>query len=174
MIKPRQPAPALEVDLLDGGRWSLAEQSPEAFTLVVVYRGLHCPICSTYLADLNNRVAAFRERGVEPIAISSDPRDRAEQAREKWGLDQVPVAYGLSLEAARDWGLFISSGRGRTSAGVEEPERFPEPGLFLVKPDGTLYAGAIQTMPFARPSFADLIKAVDFVKDRDYPARGEV
>ena len=29
-------------------------------------------------------------------------------------------------------------------------------------------------MPFARPSFGEILTAVDFVKKRDYPARGEV
>jgi hypothetical protein len=29
-------------------------------------------------------------------------------------------------------------------------------------------------MPFARPSFGDILKAIDFVVAKDYPARGEV
>ena len=40
--------------------------------------------------------------------------------------------------------------------------------------DGTLYWSAIQTMPFARPQFRELLSAVDFVISKDYPARGEV
>jgi hypothetical protein len=28
-------------------------------------------------------------------------------------------------------------------------------------------------MPFARPHLDDLLKAIDFVKEEDYPARGE-
>jgi hypothetical protein len=31
-IKPRQPAPTLEFDTLDRGRWSLAAQQPQNFT----------------------------------------------------------------------------------------------------------------------------------------------
>ena len=41
------------------------------------------------------------------------------------------------------------------------------------KPDKILYYGATQTMPFARPSFAELIKAVEFSITKNYPARGE-
>jgi hypothetical protein len=29
-------------------------------------------------------------------------------------------------------------------------------------------------MPFARPGFGDILKALDFVLAKDYPARGEV
>jgi hypothetical protein len=42
-----------------------------------------------------------------------------------------------------------------------------------VRPDGKLYYGAVQTMPFARPQFQDLIGAIDFAVSKDYPARGE-
>lgn len=45
-LMPRQPVPALEVPTVGGGTWRLADQHPESFTMVVFYRGLHCPICS--------------------------------------------------------------------------------------------------------------------------------
>lgn len=171
---PRQPVPALSVDTVDGQRWTLADQRPENFTLLVVYRGLHCPICATYLADLNSKANAFAERGVSLIALSSDTQERAAAAREKWKLDKLTVGYGLDLDTARRWGLYISSSRGKTSVGVEEPPLFVEPGQFVVRPDGTLYFATVQTMPFARPQFSDILKALDFVIANDYPARGEV
>jgi hypothetical protein len=57
--------------------------------------------------------------------------------------------------------------------GIEEPALFSEPGLYLVRPDRTLYAGAVNTMPFARTNFGELLKALDFIIEKDYPARGE-
>ena len=81
--------------------------------------------------------------------------------------------YGLGLQTARSWGLYISAGRGATSIGIEEPALFSEPGVFLIKPDGTLYYGSTQTMPFARPQFQDLLGAIDVAIAKDYPARGE-
>lgn len=57
---------------------------------------------------------------------------------------------------------------------MEEPARFSEPGVFLVRPDGTLYFSRVQTMPFARPHFADILSAIDMVVAKSYPARGEV
>jgi peroxiredoxin len=140
----------------------------------VIYRGLHCPICRPYLSELNRLAGEFAQRGVEVIAISCDGIGRAAQTARDWKLDAVRIGYGLSIEAARDWGLYISSGRGKTSVGVEEAERFAEPALFLVRPDGTLYFAAVQTMPFARPHFSEILAAIDFVVKTDYPARGEV
>ena len=172
---PRQPVPALEV-VVNGKPWRLADQRPQRFSLVVFYRGFHCPICGSYLPDVQRRLDALEERGVETIAISSDGEERARMAAEKWELDKLKVGYGLSLDSARDWGLFISAQRGPkpTPTGVVEPPLFSEPGMFLVRPDKTLYFASVQTMPFTRPNMADVVKALDVVIVEDYPARGEV
>ncbi len=175
-LMPRQPVPELEVATVGGGIWRLKDQKPENFTMIVFYRGLHCPICSRYLADLNRKVESFAAKGVTTVIISSDGKDRATTTKESWDIGNLTVGYGLDLDKAREWGLYISAGIGKTSAGVDEPALFNEPGLFLVKPDGTLYFGSVQTMPFARPSFGDLLQAVEFVTNvrKGYPARGEI
>lgn len=170
---PRKLLPELVVPTLSGTTWSLAAATPERFSLIVFYRGLHCPICTTYVAELNKSVPEFKARGVEPIAISTDTEERARRAEAKWGLSQVTVGHSLAIEAARAWGLYISSGRGVTSTGVEEPPLFNEPGAFLARPDQTLYWAAVQSMPFARPHFREILAALDFVIAKDYPARGE-
>lgn len=172
-LLPRQPVPALEVETVRGGRWTLAGQKPQNFTMIVFYRGLHCPICRKYTSELNGMIEEFNKRGVSIIVVSTDTKERAEEAKAKWGLMNLTVGYGVPIEVAREWGLYVSTGRGMTSAGVEEPPLFAEPGLFLVKPDGTLYWGSISTMPFARPHFGEIGQAIDFVLSKNYPARGE-
>ena len=172
-IKPRQPVPALEFDTVGGARWSLAEQKPQQFTMVVFYRGLHCPQCRRYTSELNGMIGEFDKRGVSTVITSTDGAERAAEAKEKWGLPNLTVGYGVSIDEAREWGLYVSTSRGMTSAGIEEPPLFAEPGLFLVKPDGTLYWSNISTMPFARPHFPEIAQAIDFVVSKSYPARGE-
>lgn len=171
---PRQPVPSLIVPVAAGGRFDLSAEKPERFTMVVFYRGLHCPICRTQLKDMESKLGEFEKRGVKVIAISSDNADRAERVKQEWALPGLRLGYGLDLRVARSWGLYISTGRGKTSIGVEEPALFSEPGLFLVRPDNTLYFASVQTMPFARPHFADILGAIDFVVAKDYPGRGEV
>ena len=173
MLKTRQPAPEMSFPLIEGGRWTLSERKPEALSMVVAYRGLHCPMCRNYLQELNAKMGEFRLRGVDVVAVSGDDKERAMAARTDWELKELPIAYDLSIDKARELGLPISTSRGKTSIGIEEPARFSEPGLFLVKPDGTLYAAYIQTMPFARPPLDQLLKAIDFIKEKGYPARGE-
>jgi peroxiredoxin len=173
MLVPRQTAPTLSVDTLAHGRFDLAHAAPERMTLVCFYRGLHCPICASYLKELERLTPAFAERGVETIAISTDDVSRAEAMAQKVGASQLRFGYGLPLSVARNWGLYISASRGKTSIGIEEPAHFSEPGVFLIRPDRTIYYLSVQSMPFVRPPFGEMVQALDFIIKNDYPARGE-
>ena len=173
MLLPRQNTPALSVPTLQHGMFSVATDAAEHFTLMVFYRGLHCPICMKYLLELARLVPEFEKRGVKVIALSSDTQERAQQMADKLNAPELRMGYGLALDVARQWGLYISTSRGLTSIGIEEPALFSEPAVYIVRPDTTLYYGAVQTMPFARPNFADLLGAIDFALSKDYPARGE-
>ncbi|WP_422377008.1 peroxiredoxin-like family protein [Roseibium sp.] len=173
MLVPRQSVPALTVETLENGTFDLSGDGADFATLVVFYRGLHCPICATYLKELGRLTEDFAAKGVKTIAISSDDQDRAQKMSDKVAQPGLRFGYGLPLTVARAWGLFISTSRGTTSIGIEEPALFSEPGVFLVKPDGTLYFASVQTMPFVRPHFQEMVGALDFVQKNDYPARGE-
>ena len=172
-LMPRQQVPSLDLPLTVGGRYVSGLQSGERFDLLVFYRGLHCPICAKYLIELDRLGEEFQKRGVRIIAISSDEVSRGQAMADKVQARFVEFAYGLELSTARSWGLYISASKGKTSIGLEEPALFSEPGVFLIRPDQTLYYGSTQTMPFARPAFSDLLAAVDFAIQKDYPARGE-
>jgi len=173
MLMPRQKTPDVSVPVVGGGTFTLASETSERGTVVCFYRGLHCPICATYLAELEQQTAAFAERGVTTVAISSDGEDRAQGMADKIEAKALRIGYGLSLDAARHWGLYISTSRGTTSIGIEEPALFSEPGLFMVTPEQSLYYGSVQTMPFVRPHFSELVGALDFAIKNNYPARGE-
>lgn len=173
MLIPRQKTPDLNVSTLDHGAFDLAAETSKVGTVICFYRGLHCPICANYLTELEKRVPEFAERGVGVIALSTDGEERTRDMADKISAKQLRFGYDLSLEKAREWGLFISTSRGKTSIGIEEPALFAEPGLFMVTPQQTLYYGSTQTMPFVRPHFSELVSALDFAIANDYPARGE-
>ncbi len=170
---PRQKTPELSLPLLGGGTFDLDAESAKTGTVVCFYRGLHCPICANYLKELERLTPDFAERGVATVAVSSDGEERTKDMAEKIEAKNLRFAYDLSLTKAREWGLYISTSRGKTSIGIEEPALFSEPGLFLINPGRTLYYMSVQTMPFVRPHFSELLGALDFAIEKSYPARGE-
>ncbi|MEX0285257.1 MAG: peroxiredoxin-like family protein [Paracoccaceae bacterium] len=165
-LLPGSKAPALSLPLVGGGTWTLADEAPDTMTMIVVYRGLHCPICNGYLNQLQDRLDAFAEAGVSVIAISMDAEDRATQAQSDWGLEKLRFAYGLTEAQAREWDLYLTQ-----SIAEKEPEVFAEPGLYWVLPDGTVYLMDIGTMPFARPDLDLLLSRVGAIA-KGYPPRG--
>lgn len=167
MIKPKTTVPDITLPLINDTQWTLSEQRADSFTMLVFYRGLHCPICKSYLEELAKKLNDFSTRGVHVIGISCDTEERAKKAGADWNIPELPIGYRLSMDTAREWGLYISE-----SISDKEPEQFSEPGIFLVKPDRSLYASAIQSMPFARPGWDDILSAIDFVNKKGYPARG--
>lgn len=173
-LLPRRRVPDLSLPLAGGGTWRLSDQKPKHFTMLVFYRGMHCSVCRGYLGDLEAMHATFSLAGVTPIAVSADDTERANSTEARWGLRCLCIAYGLSMQQARAWGLYVSAGCGRSSLGIEEPPQFVEPGLFLVRPDWTLYYASVQSMPFARPAFAELLRGIEQAIASDYPARGEI
>ncbi|MCZ4279714.1 peroxiredoxin-like family protein [Kiloniella laminariae] len=173
MLIPRQKTPNLSLPTLSHGQFDLGSDAATNFTLVTFYRGLHCPLCANYLKELERLTPDFAERGVKTIAISSDGKERTQAMADKIEAKNLRFAYDLPLNLAREWGLFISTSRGTTSIGIEEPALFSEPGVFMVRPDQTLYYASVQTMPFVRPAFREMVGAVDFILANDYPGRGE-
>lgn len=173
MLMPRQKTPDLTLPTLDHGSFDLSSDGGERGTVICFYRGLHCPICAKYLTEFEKQVDAFAERGVKTIAVSTDGEERTRAMADKISSTKLRFGHDLTLSKAREWGLYISTSRGKTSIGIEEPALFAEPGLFMVTPQQTLYYGSTQTMPFVRPHFSELVAALDFAIANDYPARGE-
>jgi peroxiredoxin len=169
-VTPGDTMPAIDARLVGGGEWELLEEKPGKLSLIAFYRGAFCPICRTWLGDLDRLVPQFEKRGVSVIALSCDAKPAAEKSVADWGLKKLRVGYKLSIEHARKAGLYISQGRGvNPGSGLKEPMLFAEPALLLVKPEGELYAAWIQSAPYARAHVAEVLTAVDNFLARNLP-----
>jgi peroxiredoxin len=156
------------VPLLRGGTYRLSDQRPKLFTMVVFFRGLHCPVCRAQLSELDRRLPELEERGIEVITVTGETLERTRTLAHEWKLERLNLAYGLTEEQMRTWGLFISHG-----IDEHEPALFNEPGLFLITPDHTVYYESVLSMPVGRPRLQDLLDGIDYWTTHDYPARGE-
>lgn len=168
---PGAAMPAIEARLVGGGSWTLAQEKSAKLALLAFYRGVFCPVCRTWLADIERLLPEFDKRGVSVIALSCDELESAQKSKDEWGLQQLRVGHGLGIDAARAAGLYISEGRGVNPAtGQKEPRLFTEPGVLAVTPAGELYAAWIQSVPYARPHLAEILAAVDNFVARGLPA----
>jgi peroxiredoxin len=169
-VIPGDTMPAIDARIVGGGTWALADEKPEKLSLLAFYRGAFCPICRTWLGDLERLVPEFEKRGVSVIALSCDAKAAADKSVADWGLKKLRVGYKLSIEDARQAGLYISQGRGvNPGSGLKEPMLFAEPAVLLVKPEGELYAAWIQSVPYARVHIAEILTAVDNFLARNLP-----
>lgn len=157
--------PKLALPRVGGGEVSVG--NGQGWQMIVVYRGKHCPICRTYLKTLDGLLEEFGATGTEVVAVSGDPQDKAEtEARDEgW---RFPVAYDLSPDQMRTLGLYISEPRS-----PQETDRpFPEPGLFVINPEGKIHIVDVSNAPFARPDLNSLVKGLKFIQEKEYPIRG--
>lgn len=166
-LVPDRQTPPMSLPLVGGGQFDLAKETPENFTMIVVYRGHHCPVCKSYLTQLSAMLDRFQAAGFSVVAVSMNDLELATRSHQDWGLGDLRVAYGLTPDMARDWGLWISK-----AFKDSEQDIFAEPGLFWVRPDGRLYLVDIANMPWPRPDLEFLLSKVAYALENDYPARG--
>ncbi len=165
---PGDQAPPLAVHAMGGDPINIANEAAEKFTVILFYRGVHCPVCRQQLEELNGKINEFEQAGITVHAVSMDSEERAKRQKEEWDIANIRIGYGLTEDSARKWGLFIS-GKEKDS----EPDRFCEPGMAILYPDKTIYALYLQTAPFARPGLDDLLKGLNFISENNYPIRGK-
>ncbi|WP_171207979.1 MULTISPECIES: redoxin domain-containing protein [unclassified Ruegeria] len=169
-LEAGQPFPAVTVPLLNGGEADLSKPADgHDWKMIVVYRGKHCPLCTNYLAELESLRDGFSKIGIDVAAVSTDSEERAsdQMAQVK---PSYPVGYGLSLEKARELGLYISGVQ--NGMNVEAP--FAEPGLFIVNEEGNLQLVDTSNVPFARPSLESVLRGMTWLRGQSmkFPVNG--
>jgi len=169
-LKSGERLPDVTVPQLGGGAMRLgAPVGGHDWSMVVVYRGKHCPICKTYLGELERLAPEFAKAGVGVVAVSGDPEDRARSFTDDIGVT-FPVGYDLTVAQMRMLGLYVSEPRSEK----ETDRPFAEPGVFVINAEGMLHVVDISNAPFSRPDLAGLAKGLKYIRDNDYPIRGRL
>ena len=139
------------------------------WTLFVVYRGKHCPRCKKYLNILNDMRGDWEEAGFDVAVVSADTQEKAQadQAEFGWGFD---LGYGFSEEQMATLGVYVTE----PLSPQETDGRFAEPGIFVLRADGSLIVVALSNGPAARPELSELLDGMIFNKKNDRPHRGTV
>jgi peroxiredoxin len=169
VLTPDAAFPQVEISTLKHGKVTVgqADKSKGDWQLVIVYRGKHCPICKKYLTELNGMLDDFAVINVDVLALSADPKEKAEASASEIGYDGV-IGYDLSPAQMAQLGVYISDPRS-----PQETDRpFAEPAAFVVRDNGKLHIVDVSNAPFSRPALKGLLDGLTFIRDKDYPVRG--
>ena len=149
-----------------GGGTITVGGSRENWSLLVVYRGKHCPRCKRFLNKLqavHNDWTALMD--VTVVSADTAEKAAADIAEFGWEFD---LCHGLTEPQMRALGLYVSD----PLSEAETEARFAEPGAFALKPDGTLMLVDISNGPAARPDLEELLDGMRFNIENDRPVRG--
>jgi peroxiredoxin len=135
--------------------------------MVLVYRGLHCPLCKKYLAQLDEMIGQFNAIGVDVLAVSGDPKIKAQAMVEEKNLT-LNIGYGMTIDQMASLGLYVSDPRSEK----ETDRPYAEPGLFVINSDGNIQILDASNAPFSRPDLNALLNGIRFIRENNYPIRG--
>lgn len=153
---------------LGGGELTVGGRR-ENWTLLVVYRGKHCPRCKKYLNILDAMAADWAAAGFDIAVVSADPIEKAQADQEEFGW-KFELGYDLTEPQMAQLGLYVTD----PLSPNETDRRFAEPGTYVIRPDGSLLLIAISNGPSARPDLVELLDGMIFTKENDRPPRGTI
>lgn len=105
------------------------------------------------MADYQERLAEFREKGVDIVAASVETEAEAKETVEKLGLD-FPVAYGIDpVTFAKTTGAYYAK---------DEDGDFLHATGFMLKPDNTIDVAVFSSGAIGRLEVGDALQFVEF------------
>ena len=166
VIKPADPFPPIDFKMMSGGTQRLSDNKGR-WSVLIVYRGDHCPRCKTYVARLHELAAGYAEREVDLMLASMDPENIARRTMDENGWT-LPVAHSLSVEECQQLAVYLTD----HEDGSELSGPYAEPGLYLINPEGLTQVIATSNSPSVRPDLEVVLDGIIGTQDRNLPIRG--
>lgn len=166
--KPRvgEKVDVFEIETLSGNGPITIGQAKDRWTMLMIYRGRHCPRCKRYLSKFNDMLSKWTDI-MDVIVVSADTKEKAMADRDEFSWN-FELGYGLTVDRIRKLGLYLSE----PLSDAETTDMFSEPGTFMIKPDGSLMLVDISNGPAARPDLEELLDGMIFNINNDRPVRG--
>ncbi len=99
-------------------------------------------MCIGTLQEVNSKIAALREAGIEVVAVSADKEDVASALVGELSLS-FPVVYGLEEDVMHELGLYVSD----PTNYIAQSHRFAEPGYFFLTSTSKIQYVSIASHP---------------------------
>ena len=147
--------PALTLDTVADGPWSVTHHLAGSYGAVLLYRGSWCPYCNAQLAAFARAKGRLDEVGLKVAALSVDDKAAALALVEKHGLN-FPVGYGADADEIA----------AATGAYVNDSPRYLQSTGFVLDPDGRVITAVYSSGAIGRLVAEDVIGFVRYVKSK--------
>ena len=161
-LMPGNGMPLISLSLLSGEQFSPGKRR-DHWELFVIYRGIHCPRCKTYLNKLEKLKSALEAIDVAFVVASADSRENAQKDANEHGWT-MPVAYGFSLTDIQSLGLYASR--------HPDGQFYAEPGLFVLNPEMKIQIIGVGNAASCRPDLDVLLDGIKGIQSRNLPITG--
>jgi len=158
-----------EADNLDGGSVSLKKELEKGPVVLVFYRGKWCPICTRHLSNLQDSLKQITDKGAQVFAISPEQQNRAEEMREKTGVQfqlvfdkdyVISDAYGVTFtptdKEREKYNRFLDADL--ENAHSDGRSDLPIPATYVISQDGKIVWRQFNPDYKVRASVADILK----------------
>jgi peroxiredoxin len=144
-LKPGSQAPDLSLTSVDGPETRLSDIWRQGVTALTFYRGSFCPTCNRHLHEIEERADAFREAGLQVVAISADRLETGQETVQRHGLS-FAVLSDPERRAIDAYGVVYNKIEGHA-----------EPAVFLISPEGVVLYLSIVSGPVGRLGAAEIL-----------------
>ncbi len=140
--------PKLTLNLVDGGKIDIPNESADGYQVILFYRGHWCPFCRRQLVGFAQQKDALDELGATVIAASVDPIEKAQEVADEVNF---PIAYGVTREIADALGSWW-----------EDRRQIIQPSEFILGLDGKVLISSYCDGPLGRMEGEDVVKLIKF------------
>ena len=147
----------------------LSDKAANHWTLIIVYRGQHCPICTNFLNALDTMSGRFLGIKVDIVAVSADSAEQLQANIDNDLQVTFPLLHGLQVDDMKRLGVYISD----PMSNSETDHPFSEPALFVLNEKNQIQLIDIASGPWARPNIDQLFEGLTYARDNHYPIRGK-
>ncbi|MDD9158538.1 redoxin domain-containing protein [Aliivibrio sp. S4TY2] len=172
-FNPGDEFPEIRLPIFNNGK-TVDIRTPQKGTdwrMVIIYRGQHCPLCTTYLNEIEKYKDDFIKLGVDIIAVSADDMVQVDEHSKKLSIT-YPIAHGMKVGHMMQLGLYISTPLSAPNTMSETDHLFSEPALFVINAEGRVQIVEVSNAPFARPDINSILSGIKFIREHNYPIRG--
>lgn len=156
--KPGSQAPDVILTSTDGSEVALSDLWTKGLTALTFYRGDFCPTCNHHLHSIEEQAAAFREIGLQVVAISADAPDLERKTVDRHGIS-FTVLSDPDHRAIDAYGVIYDEAQGHA-----------QPAVFVISPEGQVLYLSITSSPIGRLGADDLLMLGQMIQQQQRAA----